>query len=865
MRRWLDQLGFHLRTLFQRRKLDEQLSAEIQTHVDLATEANIARGMAPEDARHAALREFGNVAGIQERARDEHGWVWLEQLGQDARHAIRSLARTPAFALSVWGTLVVGIGLAGVMVGLTAPNLFAPNSEGLYLIGTKDKKSPFTPYRAGLHWEAYREQTTAFSAFGAVYRESTNVLIQGRPVIATVMRASNDCFSTLGIQPVLGRTFLPEEHRRGASGQVVILAGHFWRRHFNSDPDILGREITIGQQSCTVIGVFRADTAFPSLFAGDVYLPLAFRADPQNPMMPMLQIVGRLRPGVTVAQAEAELGAVKLPELPVWAANFFAEQQTVLQKPGDVNRPEVQWLVLIAALLLYVLAALNATNLMLVRLLRRRQEVGIRLALGGTRWRVGRVLLMEGLGLAVLAGLTVLLTTRWVFPPLFVAITQQQELGFISYWNGPVTGSIVGLSLLSGLALVLVTLRSLHRGEMPARLKETSQVLGGSRGLTRMRSLLVMLQSTFAVILLAGTGLMVKSFDKIHHVDLGFDPVGRVKVQLALPPGPPIKPEAHLQWFQRIAARLEKLPGVQSVAIGQDALLVGNFWGTAQLQMPDGSTQPAAGNFVAENFLETSGMTLTRGRWLKDSSGYEVVINESLAKARFGDEDPVGKSIRLVVSGNHDIPIVGVVKDVRETIRSSGGIRFYTLARLYPPNINTLLVRMNRDPGEEFTGLVRQVIYEEEPGIVVHTVKSIHDVVDNLMWAERNALAALKTLSLVALIMAVVGVFSVLAFAVDSRTKEFGVRMALGARPVDLSRLVLRGGLTVVGAGILLGVAGALGLTRFMQSLLFETTPNDPAVYASVTIVLLGAATLACWLPARRAAKVDPVIALRAE
>ncbi|HXS29529.1 MAG TPA: ABC transporter permease, partial [Steroidobacteraceae bacterium] len=346
----------------------------------------------------------GNVAGIQERAREERGGVWLEQWLQDARYSVRALARAPGFALTVWGTLVVGIGLASAIMGLTAPTLFAPQADGLQLIGYKDKRNPFTPLRPGLHWEAYREQVTSFSALGAVFRENQNVLIQGRPVIATALRASNDCFSTLGIQPVLGRTFLPEEHQRGPNGGVVILSGHFWRQHFNSDPAILGREITIAQRSCTVIGVFAPDAPFPPPFSGDVYLPMAFRADARNPLMPMLHIVGRLRPGVTVVQAEAELAAVKLPEIPPWAANFLADQQTVLQKPWETNRPETQWVVLIAALLLYALAALNAMNLMVLRLLRRRQEFAIRLALGGTRWRVIRLLLLEGLGLAALAG-----------------------------------------------------------------------------------------------------------------------------------------------------------------------------------------------------------------------------------------------------------------------------------------------------------------------------------------------------------------------------------------------------------------------------------------------------------------------------
>lgn len=860
----LPQVAFLLRALFRRRKLDAQLDEEVRLHVEMATEANVARGMTPEEARYVALREFGNVAGIQERAREERGWVRWEQLGQDMRYAARSLAKAPGFTLTVWGTLALGIGLAAVVVGLTWPALFAPEAARLYQIGFKDKRNSFTPLRTGLHWLAYREQVSAFSSYAAVYRENANVVIEGRPHVATQLRASDDCFSTLGITPVLGRTFLPEEHAPGAD-DVVILAGHFWRRHFNGDPGILGRVITIAQKPCVVVGVFDASQVFPPTFEGEIYRPMFFRPNPAQPMSPALHVMGRLKPGVSVEQAEAQLAAARLPEVPPWAAEFFAGQQTVLQRPLQLARPETQWVVLIAVLLLYALACLNAMNLVLVRLLKRKPEFIIRLSLGGTRWRVARLLLLEGIGLSGLAALTVLGAAKWIFPSVMVALTHKETLRFATYWNGPVVGAIAGFSVVACLALVFVPMRHLLADGGTGRFKVDKQTVMGGRGLSRLRTLLIVLQTALAVVLLAGAGLMVRSFDRIRHVDLGFEPAGRVKVQVTFPPGFAPKPEAHLQWFRRIGARLEKLPGVRSVAVGQDALLVGNFWGTAQLQMADGTYQPVAGVFAPENLPATAGLTLKRGRWLTDRGVYEVVINESLARERFGEEDPVGKSIRLLVSGAHDIPVVGVVKDVRETIRSGSGMRLYAPASLFPPNINTLLLQLDRDPGEGFAGLVRQAIFEEDPGLIVHTVKSLNEVVEGIMWAERNAFAVLKTLSFVALALAAVGLFSVVAFVVESRTREFGVRMALGARPADLHRLVFGRGLAVVGAGILLGLVGALGLTRFMQSLLFETTPNDPVVYAAVTGVLLASAALACWLPARRAAKVDPVIALRAE
>lgn len=787
---WLAKVRFHFRTLFAKRKLDEQLSKEIRTHVEMATEANVAAGMSPEEARYAALREFGNVAGIQERAREGRGWVWLEQLGQDVRYSARALSRTPGFSLVVVGTLTVGIGLAAAVIGLLWPTLFAPEANRFYQIGFKDKQNAFVPQRPGLYLEAYREQVTAFSSYAAVFRESANIVIEGRPNVAIQLRASNDCFSTLGIRPVMGRTFLPEEHSRDTDG-VVILAGHYWRQHFNADPDVIGRTISIGQRTCTIIGVLDANQTYPLNFEGDIYRPLAFRADPANPLMPMLRIMGRLKPGVSVKQAEAQLAVVTLPAVPAWAAKYFAEQQTALQKSSRASRPETLWVVLIAALLLYVLACLNAMNLALVRLLRRNAELSIRLALGGTRGRVARILVLEGVWLTATAALIVAISAHWIFPLVFFAFTQREALLFHSGWNAPILGAVTGLSVLAAIVLVMVPVRQFLAADSRSQLNQIGRSATGSRNLSRLRQLLIMLQTALAVILLAGTGLMVRSFDKIRRVDLGLDPVGRVKVQVSFPSrqfAP--TPEAHLQWFRRLAQRLEKLPGVREVAIGQDAFLVGDFWGTAQLQMADGTTQPVAGTIVSENMLTTAGLTLKRGRWLDERQRREVVINETLARARFGDKDPVGQSIRFNAKAT-DFLVVGVVKDVRETIRSGSGMRFYAPATLGPPSISILLVRLDRDPGPEFAGSVRQAIYEEEPAITVHVVKSVHDLVAGLMWAERNAFAVLKGLSIVALVLAMVGLFSVVIYTVESRTREFGVRLALGAMPSDLGRLVL--------------------------------------------------------------------------
>lgn len=858
-----------IRSLLGKKARDADLQGEIEVHIDGLVERHIAAGMSPEEARYSAQRQFGNTVIVQEQARAHYGWTWLEQWGKDASFALRSLAKARSFSMTVLGTLVVGIGVATVVFGLASRiMIFAqpyPQPEQLYSIGFKEKQSPINLHRPAIVFSAYQEQVNVFSEYAAVTRDITNVVVHGEPVVADLLNASPDFFHTLGIKPVLGRAFFAEEHRAGANN-VVIITDLFWRQHFDANPEVLGRVILIDQQACTVVGVLATSQPFPDVFRGDVYRPLVLKQDPIQTLMPTIYAIGRLRPGVSVEQAGAALAAVKLPELPSWAAAYLGEQEPALFKLTESARPETFWVMLIAAALLYALACVNAANLMLVRLIGRRRELSIRFALGGTRWQIVRLLLIESGGLALAASLIVALAARWIFPRVFVLIQGDEALRYNSYWDWRTLGCIAGLSLFASVVVALVPAWRLFGVDLNKTLKEGGAALGASHRMTRLRNALVVLQTALAVILLAGTGLMVRSFGKIHRVNLGFDPVGKVKVLISFPHGYIIDPEARLQLFERLQQRLATIPGVKGVAIGQNTLLEGGFWGTAQALMPDGTYKTVAGSFVAEDFLQLAGVVLKKGQWLSGRRGEnEALINEAFAKTRFGDEDPIGKSFKLLVGGNYDYLVVGVVGDVKETVRSAPGMRAYWSHRGYPSNIDTLLLKLDRDPGKEFAGLVRRAVHKFDPQLIVSRVSSINEDVSDTMWAERHAYMILKGLSAMALGLAVVGLFSVIAFTVDNRRQEFGVRLALGATPKNLHYMVLRRGVTTAAIGILFGVAGALGLTRFMQSLLFETTPNDPVVYAAITVVMVMAAVLACWLPARRAAKADPIVALRAE
>jgi putative ABC transport system permease protein len=321
-----------------------------------------------------------------------------------------------------------------------------------------------------------------------------------------------------------------------------------------------------------------------------------------------------------------------------------------------------------------------------------------------------------------------------------------------------------------------------------------------------------------------------------------------------------------LQYFERLRATVAKLPGVIDASATQDTLVVGDFYGTAQLKMKDGSYRPVMGGFVPADLQQTAGLTMVRGRWLSGKRGAaEAVINETMARERFGDDDPVGQSFTLQVSGDRPYLVVGVVRDIRQRVRLKAGMQFYTPDWMYPPNVSSLLLRLAEDPPKEFVPVIRRAVYAFDPNLIVVHVASLHELVASTMEAERTTYTLLRGLAAIALGLAVVGLFSVIAYTVQARTREFGLRLALGATPGNLHRLVLRRGVVTAALGILVGVAGALLLTRFMQSLLFETAPYDPVVYLAVAGLLLLATLLACWLPARRAAKVEPMVALRAD
>jgi putative ABC transport system permease protein len=796
----------------------------------------------------------------------------------DFRFAFRTLARNRSFTLVTVLTLALGIGSAASIFSVTDWILFRASKfpDDVYLIGGHDDQNPFMPIRFDFMTRAY-EQSNVMSAYSKAAYMSGNVVIGGQPVATSWLGVSANFFPLLGIAPVLGRGFLPGEDKEG-SDHVVVVSHQFWQRQLGGVADALGRKITVGDAICTVVGVLREAQTMPVYFWGDIYRPLTYRVDPVQFWLPQLFLLGQLRPGVTREQAQQALQAVKV-DVPAAAGQYYAKDRAALSSLAELSkfmRVEIYWVMLGAVGFLYAIACLNASNLMLVRMLGQRRELSIRLALGGGRWRIIRLLAVESVTLAVLAALAGLLVANWFFPLLLSAAGSSSLVArdWTSWTLGWRVVGVMGLlTVTTSLLIVVIPAFRILRTDISSGLKDGGGALGESPALARLRGSFVVLQAAFAVILLAGAGLMIRTFHQLQKVDLGFDPTGRAKVQIGLPPiyTKPADWEPCLMRLREIQAELMRVPGIRAVGFGNDVLLSGFYFASHTLVGPEGRPVKAAMLGFNIGFHEASGLKLKGGRWLNQSRGNEILVNESLARALWPGKDPVGQFVRTV-EANPNAPagwtgwlVVGVVADVRATMREAPGNYIYSPEGWGVANLTTFVVRLSRDYDETFASSIRRDLYKFDPRIVVYQILPLSQARDNQLWAERMADSVLKVLAGIALLLTVVGIFSVLAYTVDRRMGEFGVRMALGATRRDLVDLVMRRGVLLTLLGILLGLGGSLALTRYIQSLLFETSAQDPWVLAAVGGLLLLTSVLACVLPAQRATRVDISKLLRSE
>jgi predicted permease len=882
MTQYLRALAVRLRGLFGDRRAERELDDEIETHLRLLTERYVRQGMTEEEAAWAARRQFGNVALLQEAHREMRGIRFIDTLIQDLRYGLWMLRRNPGFAFVAVSTLALGIGANTAIFSVVNAVLLRPLPYR-----DPDRIVMIRNYRAnqnqvnvnGADFLDWREQATVFEQVAAFTTDDVDLTGSDEPERLTAGLVTANMFETLGIWPALGSAFTPAEDQPGAA-QVVILSHRLWQRRFGRDPQMIGRTLTLGGQSRTVIGIM--PPGFQLLKEFDLWLPLALDVNQKSRIGPMnkVRVIARLRQGMTLEAARANLSIIRERQRQTFP-HFFSDVEVGVTRlhehlVGDVRLALLALFGAVAFVLL--IACANVANLLLARSAARQKEMAIRAAVGAGRFRLVRQLLTESLLLSVAGGAAGLLVATWGVK----LVVKMSSGGIARIEESSVDGRVLGFTC------AVVALTGLVAGVIPAlhasktNLNETlkAQFTARARGPGARRSLRALMigEVALTLVLLVGAGLMIKSFFKLLAVPKGFNPDN--VLTLVLSPGyakyPPGSPQRRA-YFQESLSRVQALPGVQSASLTSFLPLAGSsgsrsFKIEGRPPFEPGKEPSAQDNLISHDYFRTMGIEMRAGRAFTEQDGAEappvVIINETMARRFFHNENPIG---RRFVWGPTPLTIVGVAGDTRQF-----GLDQEVHPEIYWPYLQArnfvmrLVVRASYDSSgpanlSNLAAAIRNQVRVVDLNTPVNQVVTMGERLSDSVAPRRFQMLLFAIFATVALIIATVGVYGVLSYAVGQRMHEIGIRMALGAQANDVLRLVVGQGMRVTLIGAMLGLAAALALTRVMKNLLFNVSPTDSATFASITLLLVIVALIASYIPARRATKLDPLISLRHE
>jgi putative ABC transport system permease protein len=875
---WKEELGFIIRRLIHRRRAEQELDEEIRAHLEMEIERNIADGMSPEEARLAARRSFGSVAIAKEDSRAMWGLGALEIFWQDLRYGARIFLKKPGFTLIAVITLALGIGANTAIFSVVNGVLLRPlpYKEPDRLILIRETKLPqFSGFAVSaanfLDWKA---QNTVFERLVAARPNDFNLTGTGDPERLRGMRVADGFCAMLGAQPQIGRDFLLEEHRAGRDN-VVILSHGFWQRRFGGDTKILNQSISLDGQPHTVVGVMPSAFHFWNRDT-DLWTPMAFT--PQQIQRrnehALDRVIGQLKPGVTVDQARAEMDAIAARLAAQYAANAGWGVMLMPLLDYTVRGIKPALLVLLVAVAFVLLiACVNVANLLLARAAERRKEIGVRVALGAGRARIVRQLLTESALLSLLGGAAGLALAKWVMDLLLKLAPQDLPRMSDVSLDGRALAFTAALALLTGVIFGLVPALQSSRPNLNEALKGAGR--GSTEGERRQlaHSALVVLEVASALALLVGAGLMIKSLWRLQKVDPGFDTKNALTVSVRLPRGKYPEDSQRIAFFQQLIERAGTLPDAQAVGATSLLPLTGDYVTSFRIQGRP-PLQPGEGrsvNFysVSADYFKAMGIQLLQGRLFTygdtKNSPRVAIINEWMAKKIFPDEDPIGKRITFEREDKDWFEIVGIVGDVTHYDIDQG-----TTLQVYEPYTQqtftamTLVVRAEGHPAN-LTAAIRSVVLKLDKEQPVSDVRTLDQIYSASIAQRRFSALLIGLFAALALALAAVGVYGVLSYAVTQRRHEIGIRMALGATWRDVLRLVIGRGMRLTLIGVAVGLGAAFALTRLMSTLLFEVSPTDPLTFSSIALLLSVVALLACWIPARRATKVDPLTALKHE
>jgi putative ABC transport system permease protein len=862
--------------------MEDELGEELRFHLEKEAEQNIARGMSAEEARRAALRSFGGVERVKEESRDARGVRFVEELWQDLRYGARVLLRKPGFTFVAVVTLALGIGantaiFSVVNAVLLSPLPYrAPDRLAQVWEHNRLKNTPRGSV-APANFLDWKGQSRSFDGMAAYDKfPSFNLTGVGEPERIQAARVSASLFPLFGVGTIVGRTFTEEEEKRGRH-QVALVGAGLWQRRFGSDPGLVGRTLTLNDQSFTVVGILPPDFRFlPEEY--EIFIPMVLdgweaTARGTHP----LRVVARLKEGVTLAQAQAEMDQIALHmEREYPSSNTGVGVNLVPLQEQLVGESRRALLVLLGAVAFVLLiACANVANLLLTRAVGRASEMAVRMALGAGRARLIRQLLTESALLAGGGGLGGLLLSLWGVQILKAFLSRNALLprGETVGVDGRVLAFTIGISLVTGLVFGLAPGLAASKTDLNDALKEGGRRAGGGAHNHRFRRALVVGEVALALVLLIGAGLMIQSFLRLRRVDPGFRPENVLAADLSLPSSRYQTGRQVSNFQHQLLDRISTLPGVRSVGAAAYLPFSGtnNSW-TIQIEgrppLPAGRWLEPGWRPITANYFQTMGIPLVKGRDFSatddETAPGVAILNEAAARAYWPGEEPMGARFK---HQQRTYSVVGVVKDVRHV-----GLDDEAKPEIYYPYSQlpivwrgTTLVARTEFAPEQFAAALRSVVKELDKDQPVYNVRTLEGLIDKSVLRPRFNLFLLGFFATLALLMASLGLYGVISYAVSQRTHEIGIRMAFGAKPRDILRLVVGEGLTLTLGGVAVGLIAAFALTRVMESLLFGVSATDLPTFAVVALVLISVSLVACYIPARRATKVDPMIALRYE
>jgi len=797
----------------------------------------------------------------------------------DFRYAFRQLIKAPGFTAVTILTLALGIGACTAIFSVVNTVLLRPLDypDPSRLVTIRETQLPEFPEFsvAPPNFLDWAKQSKSFEKLAAYSGSRINLTGDGEPQQLLAVKATAEYFEVYGIKPALGRTFLPEEDAVGKN-HVAVLSYPCWQRLFGGAGDVVGRPIQLNGEPYTVVGI--APLGFGSASKVEVWIPMAF--EPKETANDArgahyVNVAGRLKSGVTVAQAKAELEVIAA-QLAKQYPDSNKGWGIFMMPLQDYNVRDVRtvlYTLLGAVGCVLLIACANIANLLLARATARHREISIRAALGASRARLMRQLLTESVVLSVCGGVAGVILARWGLDALLaLAPSTLPRTSEIHLDSGVLVFSLI-LSVVTGLAFGIAPAWLAARADVNEALKQGTRgsTEGGARG--RLRNALVVIEVTLALMLLGGAGLLARSFMELSHVDPGFTPENATVMRLSLPQKKYPLPEQQTNFANALLERVKALPGVQAAGAVQSMPLVGDYVLSFNIEGRPAITpsdQPSTNYYaVTPDYFRAMGIRLVRGRVFTpqdDAKAPRVaIINETMARQHFPNEDPIGK--RLNISNGPDAwrEIVGIVRDIKQY-----GVDKATSSQSYEPfaqapfNSVNVVIRTN-GPAAPLVSSLRPAVYAVDKDQPVGLIRPLEEIVSETIARQRFAMLLLTVFSVVALVIAAVGIYGVMAYSVVQRTSEFGIRMALGAQQRDVLRLVLTQGGKLIGLGLLIGIVATLAASRAMGSMLFNVSAQDPLTLGSITILLGAVALVACLLPASRATKVNPIEALRAE